>query len=255
MPVQDNERERELCRSFNLIWNPNHQRDGVDAQFRIKINGQDILIPVEVKSTTGSSVSTARDVGMDHIRKWRSQFWVIGYFTKEARPNMIKTLCLSPSDMEPWIASIEQKVLPDFQLAGYAARRIEMDDLFAICGQKEHYPIADAKKLHKLQWSAKQYKDFADHTVGRKKVISKERMLELLRLRSQYISERGATLNNPHVSKTFLKTFEGTSRVITEEWASKMREVVSNYLLANPSHPFGALAPSVTPAAAPATAP
>jgi hypothetical protein len=191
---------------------------------------------------------------MDHIRKWRSQFWVIGYFTKEARPNMIKTLCLSPSDIEPWVASIEQKILPDFQLAGCAARRIEMVDLYAICGQKEHYSIADAKKLHKKQLTAKQYKDLADQKVGRKKLISKERMLELLRLRSQYISERGATLNNPHIPKTFLKTFDGTSRVITEDWASNMRQEVSNYLLANSAHPFGALVPPVVVPAAAAVA-
>ena len=31
MSVQDDERERELVRVFNLAWDPAHQRAGVDA--------------------------------------------------------------------------------------------------------------------------------------------------------------------------------------------------------------------------------
>jgi len=238
MTVQDDQRERELCRTFNLIWTPGHERGGTDAIFKAKIKGGTLSIPVEAKSTTGSSVSTARDVGMDHIRKWRSHFWIIGYYSKSGRPELQKTLCLSPIDIEPWVATIEKKILPDFQLAESAALRIQMEDMFSICGEKQFYKIGDAQKLHKKQWSKNQYLTEADLFFGKEAFFSPEKMLQLLRLRSRYIAERGATLNNPHVPKTFLDSFLGTNREINEDWSSKFRELVQEYLVNNPRHPF-----------------
>lgn len=249
MTVQDDARERELCRLFNLRWNREHKRDGTDAHFSVEVGGDSIEIPVEVKSTTGTSVSTARDVGMPHIKKWRSQFWVIGYYTKSSSPDLKDSLCLTPNDIEGWVASIEKKILPDFMIASCAARRIEMSDLISICGDKEHYTIGDAKLLHKKQWTAKQYKDAPDIEIEVqikkrkviKRAISKDKMLALLKLRSEYISGRGATLNNPHISKTFLNQFKGTDRMIpadTEDCGARLRRIAIDYLMANPDHTF-----------------
>ena len=83
MSVQDDERERELVRVFNLAWDPAHQRAGVDA-----------ILDIEVKSTTGDTVSTARDVEVEHIQRWRRMLFVIGFYTKEARrrPNIRQRL-------------------------------------------------------------------------------------------------------------------------------------------------------------------
>ncbi|OIJ42298.1 hypothetical protein [Massilia timonae] len=238
MTVQDDQRERELCRTFNLHWTPGHERGGTDATFKIKIGDRTLLVPVEVKSTTGSTVSTARDVGIEHIRKWRSHFWIIGYYSRGGRPELQKTLCLSPNDIEPWVASIEQKILPDFQIAASAARRVQMADLYAICGEKASYTISDARKLHKNQWGKADYLREADVLKGGEKHFSQEKMLFLLRLRSQYIAERGATLNNPHITKTFLDSFLGTNREIYEDWSSNFKTVVQEYLAAYPDHPF-----------------
>ncbi len=85
MPVQDDERERELVRMFNLDWDPAHQRAGVDAMLHIDVDRQMYRFEVEVKSSTGSTVSTARDVGMEHIQKWRRKLFVVGFYSKEAR--------------------------------------------------------------------------------------------------------------------------------------------------------------------------
>jgi len=242
MTVQDDVRERELCRLFNLQWSPEHQRDGTDAHFNVKVNGTNISVPVEVKSTTGDTVSTARDVGIAHIRKWRSRFWVIGFYTKTRNPDLIKTICLTPDDIEPWVASIEEKILPDVALANRAARRLEMPDLFEICGEKDYYTVADAKKLHKQQWSAEQYQAALDVKLDSgERVISQKGMLSVLKLRSTYIALRGATLNNPHVTSTFLRSFENTDRTIKDDWAMKIRQVAKEYLLGNPDHPFQAL--------------
>ena len=55
MPVQDDERERELVRMFNLDWDPAHQRAGVDAVLDVDVDGQSFRFEVEVKSSTGST--------------------------------------------------------------------------------------------------------------------------------------------------------------------------------------------------------
>lgn len=114
-----------------------------------------------------------------------------------------------------------------------------MEDLFEICGKKDHYTIDDAKKLHKQQWSNAEYQASLDMEVNGTRAISKEGMLSVLKLRSSYISQRGATLNNPHVTSNFLKSFIGTDRSINEDWAMKLKQIAKEYLLGNPNHPFG----------------
>lgn len=238
MPVQDDVRERELVRMFNLTWDRSHQRSGVDAHLDTLVNGRTLQLEVEVKSTTGASVSTARDVGIEHIGKWRKKLFVIGFYSKEAQPELQQCLCLAPTDMEPWIASIEKRISFDFKLANIAASKLSLDDMFSILGERTHYTIEDAKAIHKQQWSAAQYRDARDLTLGRKQFISQNRMLEIVQLRSRYISERGATLNNPHIPKTFLQPFFGTDReVLDGQWAAAIRDIAGAFAQANPSHP------------------
>ena len=134
---QDDERERELVRMFNLAWDPAHQRAGVDALLDIAVDGRAYRFEVEVKSTTNDTVSTARDVGMEHIQRWRRMLFVIGFYTKDARrPELKRCLCLTPDDMEPWIAFVEGKVLVDFKIATRASRKLDLDDLFEVCGEQ-----------------------------------------------------------------------------------------------------------------------
>lgn len=238
MPVQDDERERELVRMFNLDWDPAHQRAGVDAILDINVDGRPCRFEVEVKSSTGTTVSTARDVGMEHIQKWRRKLFVIGFYSKEARrPELQHCLCLTPLDMEPWIASIEAKILIDFKLALLASRRLEFVDLFEICGNQKTYTLKDAKRLHKQQWTADQYLAAQDLEVVGQRCISQGKMLEILRLRSQYIAERGATLNNPHIPKTHLATFANSDRVVVgPNWAAGVRRIATGFVRANPGH-------------------
>ena len=57
-------------------------------------------------------------------------------------------------------------------------------------------------------------------------------------LRSKYIAERGATLNNPHVTKAHLDTFAGSNRVVSgPNWASGIRQIAIEFVRANPGHP------------------
>jgi hypothetical protein len=239
MPVQDDERERELVRMFNLDWDPAHQRAGVDAVLDVEVDGRTYRFEVEVKSSTGETVSTARDVGMEHIQKWRRKLFVIGFYSREkGRPELLRSLCLTPLDMESWIASIESKILIDFKLALLASKRLDIDDLFEVCGNKHSYSIADAKRLYKQQWTALEYAKAADIEEGGIPCFSQGKMLEILQLRSKYTAERGATLNNPHITKTHLNKFKGTNREINgSNWAASVQKIATDFVRTNPLHP------------------
>jgi hypothetical protein len=239
VPVQDDAREQELVREFNLHWDPDHQRSGVDATLDIGIGPKTFRIDVEVKSTTSKGVSTARDVGIDHIQRWRRMFFVIGTYEKRGhRLALQRSLCLTPLDLEPWIAGLESYIAPDYLIAQRASARLDLPDLFVICEKQATYSVDDAKKLHKRQWTAQQYKDAADIEVAGKPRISQQKMLEILRLRSAYIAERGATLNNPHIPLTYLERFMDSDRVIKPgSSAEAIRRIARDFALANPGHP------------------
>jgi hypothetical protein len=237
MSVQDDERERELVRLFNLNWDPSHQRAGVDATLDVALDGRTLRFEVEVKSTTGQTVSTARDVGMEHIRRWRRMLFVIGFYEREARrPELLRALCLPPIEMEPWIASVESKIMIDFKIAERASRKLELEDLFEVCGRRNLYSIEDAKRIHKQQWTAAQYAQALESVDGDKPGISPHKMLEILQLRSKYIAERGATLNNPHISKAHLDLFRERG-VAASDAASAIRRIAVEFARANPGHP------------------
>lgn len=239
MAVQDNERERELVRLFNLEWDAAHQRSGVDALLSIEFQNKQYRFEVEVKSTTTDTVSTARDVGMEHINRWRSKLFVIGFYNQTlGRPELQRSMCLTPIDLEPWIAGLESKISIDFQIAGIASSRLEIEDLFAVCGEQETYSIDDAKRLHKKQWSALQYNAARDTIVdGKLGRISQQGMLEILRQRSKYISERGATLNNPHITASHLSLFANTDRVVHKDWAAEIVRIAKDFIESHPNHP------------------
>lgn len=225
MAVQDDSREQELCNLFNLEWDPDHSRGGEDAWFETSVKGKKRRVAVEVKSTTTDSISTARDVGMGHIRKWREKIWVIGYYSVErGKPRLISTLCLTPDEMEPWVAQVEGYIKPDFDLGALAASKLSPTDLAVICGEKDRYSLEDAQRLYKKQWTIAEYRAAMDLKDG----YSAERMLLILRQRAGYLMSRGATLNNPHIPKGFLTRFE--DQLITKEHAAKIREKFQKYL-------------------------
>lgn len=224
MAVQDDSREQELCNLFNLVWDPDHSRGGEDAWFETTVKGQKVRVAVEVKSTTNDTISTARDVGMDHIRKWREKIWVVGYYAvKGGKPRLVSTLCLTPDEMEPWIAQLEAYIKPDFEIGQRVSRKLSMDDLHAICGDKPLYSLDDAQRLYKKQWTAAEY----DHAMDLAGGYSPVRMLSILQQRAEYLMSRGATLNNPHIPKSFLKRFD--DQLITKEHAARIREKFKRY--------------------------
>lgn len=139
-------------------------------------------------------------------------------------------------DLEPWIANIESKIKIDFELAERASRRFELDDLFHVCGKKKTYSLAEAKRLHKQEWTKLQYDAALDIAVKGKPQISQRKMLEILRLRSKYVTERGATLNNPHITRELLAKFVGTNREIVDDQAASIRRIALEFIREHPGH-------------------
>ncbi len=158
--------------------------------------------PIEIKSTTTGSIATARDVGMNHINKWRRHVWVIGFYDRSGT-ELLQTLVLGPAEMEGWIGRIESYIAPDIALGERMANKLTLQDLHIICGEKNRYLPSDAESLMKKQWTKARYEAELDTDGG----YSPEKMLEMLRLRALYLNERGSTLNNPHIPKSFLSNF------------------------------------------------
>jgi hypothetical protein len=232
LTVQDDERERELVRLFNLAWDPGHQRSGVDAILWLAHRGRELAIEVEVKSTTKDTVSTARDVGMDHVRRWRRKLFVIGFYSRDARrPELQRCLCLTPLDMADWIDGIAVKVELDDRIAQRSRAALGLADLYAVCGERSAYPVSTARTILRQQWTAQRYADAADAVDEHGELaLSPAAMLEVLRERALYIAKRGATLNNPHITSRHLARFFGTGREIDSDWAARIRAIAVDWL-------------------------
>lgn len=246
MTVQDDERERELSALFGLDWNAAHERHGVDALLPdINVDGVTYQFEVEVKSSTTLDIGTARDFGMAHIERWRKMFFVLGFYTKERRPELRTSLCLTPIDMEPWLAGKEAQILIDYKLAARLPHHLQLDDLFVVCGEQETYSIEDAKRLHKQQYTAAQYAATADLVRHGVPCISPANMLAILRERALYVAQRGATVNNPHITKTYLTPFLGTDREITGRinCSARMRALAEDFVRQHPGHPSAMVVP------------
>lgn len=223
MTVQDDRRENELIALFQLKKPPNATRGGIDAI--LDFNG--LHIPFELKSTTSSSVTTARDFGLEHIKKWQRKHWLFGFYNREGT-QLKYCFYASPQAMSQWISEKEAYIMSDYKLAQLAPERLTIDDLSAILGQKDAYTLEDAQSLLKSQKQYKKkqnYHEKMDLTQG----YSPERMLSLLKDRCRYLIERGSTLNNPHILASYFQGWEQ----ITENHAQCLRELVIEALQDN----------------------
>jgi hypothetical protein len=217
MPVQDDARETQLVQLFNLYVPQDRRRDQTDAFLRF--NG--LELPFELKSTSGTSVSTVRDFGPDHIAKWKDLHWIFGFYNRQE--TLLYCHYASPGAMAAWVSQKADYVYPDSVLAHDANRQISLDTLDSIFGdRKTVYSPDDAHRIMKHQWPAERYLGCLDRPTG----YSPERMVEMLKERCTYLVTRGATLNNPKIPGSYFDDWEK----ITSDHASRLRELVRDYL-------------------------
>lgn len=211
MSFQDDEREEDTRKLFDLQKDENAGRSGVDAILKIK--GK--ILEFELKTTSTGSVTTVRDFGPDHIEKWKGKHWLIGVYSN-GKPKYF--LYGSPDDMKPWIDEKANYVKPDFDLSRIISKKISLEDMYLILGKKEKYTLEDAEKLHKKQYKKEEYRKMMDIGGG----YSPKRMLKILKERSEYLMKRGSTLNNPHIPASY---FEGWLR-IEKDHAETLRKMI-----------------------------
>ena len=220
MTVQDDPRENELIQLFNLERPVNLTRSGTDAILTLN----SLKIPFELKSSTKTSVTTVRDFGPEHIKKWSGKHWLFGFYEKGGK---ILKYCLyaSPKMMAPWISEKSADVSSDYKLAQLIPELISISLLYEILGKKEIYTLEDAQSLQKRQYTIQEYRNKMDLELG----YSPERMLSILRDRCQYLIERGSTLNNPHIPASYFASWER----ITNNHAQRLRELVTETIQDN----------------------
>jgi len=216
MKVQDDARENQLIKLFELEQPPNRGRSDTDAILNYK--GQTFYF--ELKSTTKSSVTTVRDFGHDHLKKWKNKHWIIGFYDNHAELKYCHYA--SPKDMSNWIQEKEEYIRGDFKLAELVPDLINMKVMYKIVGEKNYYTLEDAKKIQKRQYNNEKYLNLMDLNHG----YSPQRMLEIIRERCEYVISRGATLNNPHIPASY---FRGWEKII-DNYASKLRQLLDKSL-------------------------
>ena len=220
MAVQDDDREREMVALFNLTVPEHRGRADIDAYLDMPDGTE---LPFELKSTTKSSLSTVRDFGPEHIAKWANLHWIFAFYSSE--PKLKHCYYASPADMAGWIGGKEDYVRPDMILATLASRLVDDDVLSEVVGSGEEFTLQEARDIMKNQWSLARYEAFSD-LPGQS--FSRDRMRELLQERCAYVIRRGATLNNPHISETYL--LDQGLEPITKNHAIRLRELVHAYL-------------------------
>jgi hypothetical protein len=97
-----------------------------------------------------------------------------------------------------------------------------MSDLHSILGAKKSYSLDDAKRIQKKQYSVEKYRSLMDLPNG----YTPDAMLMILRDRAAYITERGSTLNNPHIPESYFINFP----IIEKDHALTLRQLVRETL-------------------------
>jgi len=217
MGVQDERRELAQIELFDLLKPEGEGRSGTDAI--LILDG--IEIPFELKTMTEKSVTTARDFGNNHIKKWKEKHYLISKFSKSGAA-IEYTVYGGPSALEPWLMKKEEYIRPDYLLSAILPEKLTLKEMYKIVGNKKIFTFEDAKKIQKQQYKKSQYLELMDLKNG----YSQQRMLQILQDRCRYILERGSTLNNPHISLNELKDWPK----ITNNHGQVLRELVKGYL-------------------------
>ena len=120
--------------------------------------------------------------------------------------------------MEGWIGKVESYIAPDFAIGRRIADKLNLEDLYIICGEKSKYSLSDAQALHKRQWNRDRYVSEMDDDEG----YTPSKMLEILKLRARYLIQRGSTLNNPHIPRSFFPQFSDQMIDVNNSSADKI---------------------------------
>jgi hypothetical protein len=206
---QSAEREDQMRNRFNLA--PGDEgRDGTDAWLELDEGDP---VPFEIKSSDVASVSTARDVGREHIEKWRRRHWLFGFFQRGSMNPPIARCFIyaSPHQLEEWIAQQEEYAGKDWEIVRLLPTLATRDLLRAVVGDQEHYSLNDARGILKSQ-----------------KLESGEHMTPQIRTLLQQAGLSGdPTKMTPAVYRALMDRQAGFSRMALGALAAELAEPLS----------------------------
>lgn len=216
MAFQDDSREKEIRSLFDLSEPENNSRQNSDAVLVLSSS----RIEFELKSTQiGGSITTARDVGFNHLQKWKKKHWLVGVYNKN---QLQYVYYLDPRLLLPWIIEKENYIKLDYSIAQLLHKKIDISDMYKLIGQKTIYSYEEALGVQKNQYKMIEYKEMMDLDNG----YSPEKMLSILQDRAKYLMLRGYTLNNPHIPNRIM--ISGVK--ITVNHAERLRSLVETEL-------------------------
>lgn len=217
--IQDNKREKELIKLFNLEQPKNRSRIGVDGLLVV----DDITIPFEIKSTTIGDITTARDVNLNHIKKWRRVHWLVGIYNNNAKLQYV--VYGSPNKLINWFDFIENDIKRGLKISSMIVDRIDIDMVKEIFGDKSTYTYDEARFVFKRLFTKKEYERRKD----KKKGYSKKAMLAMFKEHNWHYLERGSSLNNPKIPKAEYKDWPK----ITKKHSLSLKKLVREYIEEN----------------------
>ena len=132
--AQDDVRENQLVDLFNLERPKNRVRHGTDAILRI--GGKTLEFELKSVTTTKGGLSTVRDLGRNHIEKWRNKHWIIAFYSAS---RLIRCKYVPPDGMADWIDKIWSYIEPDFQIADCVPPLITLEAMTHVIGKKKVY--------------------------------------------------------------------------------------------------------------------
>ena len=194
---QAHEREDDMALRFGMR-GTREGRGGLDAVLRLP-HANDVSF--ELKSTDGTSFSTARDVGREHLRKWRQHHWLFGVYRRGLTPRdgAHEFLYAPPWLLEPWIAKQEEYVNLDWDLVRRVPSMIDAKTMTELVGARDSYTAEDVGKLLKKQKleTVDADDEGAHHMTGELLQLLKERGGEIPKKMSKRLIEDLADLQLP----------------------------------------------------------
>ena len=226
--VQDDTREDEIRQLAGL--QKKGGRSDPDAHLVGIADHEDI--PFELKSSTGNSVSTGRDVGHDHLNKWNNIDWLVGFYTDRGGELILDELYhFGPGDLD-WFEEKMEYIQPDYDLLELLSKSIDDRYVTEVFGPESEFDIEVVKKFLKRQkmypsgekLTVSMIGEMADLPSGK---FSRMAMTKVVKERAKYLIHRGGTLNNPHIPKSEIIS-KGTKIDISDEEfvKSKIRGLV-----------------------------
>lgn len=196
---QAHEREDDMALRFGMQ-GTREGRGGLDAVLRLP---DAIDVSFELKSTDGTSFSTARDVGREHLRKWRQHHWLFGVYRRGLTPRdgAHEFLYAPPWLLEPWIAKQEDYVNLDWDLVRRVPSMIDAKTMAELVGARDSYTAEDVGKLLKKQKleTVEGDAEGASHMTGELLQVLKERGGEIPKKMSKRLIQDLADMHLPGV--------------------------------------------------------